>query len=66
MDEEYCVGSIDSAVWESLYKPSKFISQGFVPEYGMFWAAYKLLIFEVLSGVFVTDELDTFALFMLS
>jgi hypothetical protein len=65
VDEEYCVGSIDSAVWESC-KPSKFICRGFVPDYVMFWAAYELSIFEVLSVVFITDELDTFTLFFLS
>ncbi len=66
MHEEYGVGSSDSAVGESLCKPSKFFSLGFVPDYAVFWAACELLVIEVLSGVVVTDELDSFTLLLLS
>ena len=66
MDEKDRVGSCHSAIWESLCKPSEFISQGFVPDCAVFWAAHELLIVEVLSGVTIADELDVFTLLLLS
>ena len=66
MDEEYGVGSGDSAVGESLCESAKFISQGFNPDYAVFRAAHEFPVVEVLSGIVVTDELDAFALRLLS
>ena len=66
MDEEYGVGSGNSAIGESLCKPSKFIGRRFVPDCAVFWALCEFFIFEVLAGVVITDELCSFTLFLLS
>jgi len=66
VDEEYGVGSGDSAVGESLCESAKFISRGFDPDYAVFRAAHELPVVEVLSGIVVADELDAFALLLLS
>jgi len=65
-DEEYGVGSCYSAISESLCESAKFISRGFDPDYAVFGAAHKLPVVEVLSGVVIADELDAFALLLLS
>ena len=65
-DEEYGVGSGYSAVGESLCESAKFISQGFDPDYTVFRAAHEFPLVEVLSGVIAADELDAFALLLLS
>ena len=64
-NEEDCVGSSYSAVKESLCKPSKFIGQGFVPDFAVLLAAHELAVVEVLPGVVITDELDVFTLLLL-
>ena len=65
-DEEYGVGSGYSAVSKSLCESAKFISRLFDPDYAVFGAAHEFPVVEVLSGVVITDELDVFALLLLS
>ncbi len=65
-DEEYGVGSGYSAVNESLCESAKFIGRGFDPDCAVFGAAHEFPVVEVLSGVIIADELDAFALLLLS
>ncbi len=66
VDEENGVGACYSAVGESLCESAEFVGRGFVPDFAVLLAAHELAIVEVLSSVIVLDELDTFALFLLS
>ncbi len=66
MDEENGVGACYSAVGESLCKSAEFVGRGFVPDFAVLLAAHELAVVEVLSSVVVSDELDAFALFLLS
>ncbi len=66
VDEKNGAGSCYSAVGESLCKSAEFVGQGFVPDFAVLLAAHELAVVEVLPSVVVLNELDAFALFLLS
>ena len=66
VNEEYGVGAIDSAIGESLSKPSEFVGRRFVPDCAVFWASGELSVIEILARVVVTNELYAFTLLTLS
>ncbi len=62
-DEKDCVGGDHSALFSSdaLRQSSKFVCRGCVPYGFMLGMPHQLSVVEVLSSLFISDELDAFA-----
>ena len=61
--EENCVGGYHSVLFASysLRQSSNLICQGCAPYGVMLWMSHQLSVVEILSCLFVSDELDAFA-----
>ncbi len=62
-DEEDCVGGDHSALFASdaLRQSSKFVCRGCVPYGFVLGMPHQLSVVEILSCLFISDELDAFA-----